>query len=92
MTFKQKLLRIFFAFEITVFIGIYIFGSQGLQATRAIARECNTIEKTIARARSEIKQLKAEIVACESDALHKERIAREQLQMARAGDTVYFIK
>jgi cell division protein FtsB len=91
MTFKQKVLRLFFAFEIGVFIVLYIFGSQGLRATRAIAQECSTIEQTIARVRADIKGFKAEIVACESDALHKERIAREQLQMARADDTVYFI-
>ena len=92
MTFKQKLLRIFFAFEITVFVAIYIFGAQGLRATRVIARECSSVEQTIARVRTEIKALKTEIVACESDALYKERIARELLQMARVGDTVYFIQ
>jgi cell division protein FtsB len=91
MTFKQKLLRIFFALEILIFTGLYMFGSQGLQATHALARECSAIEQTIARVRLDIKGLKTEIVACESDALHKERIAREQLQMARVGDTVYFI-
>ena len=92
MTFKQKCFRVFFAFEITVFVALYIFGAQGLRATRAIARECSVVEQTIARVRTEIKALKTDIVACESDALHKERIAREQLQMARAGDTVYFIQ
>lgn len=92
MTFKQKLLRIFFALEITVFVLLYIFGSQGLQATRALVQECSAIERTIAQVRTEIKALKAEIVVCESDTLYKERIAREQLQMARAGDTVYFIQ
>jgi len=71
---------------------MYIFGAQGLRATRAIVRECAAIENTIVQVRAEIKALKATIVVCESDALYKERIVREQLQMARASDTVYFIQ
>ena len=44
MTFKQKLLRVFFALEIMVFVVLYIFGSQGLQATRGLARERGLID------------------------------------------------
>jgi len=92
MTYKQKLLRIFFVGEIVVFVWLYIFGSQGLHATRSLARGCHLIEQDIAQLRTQLEALKMELAAYECDALYKERIAREQLQMARKGEVVYFIK
>ena len=92
MTFKQKLLRVFFVGEIAVFAWLYIFGSQGLHAKRSLVRGCELVEQDIAQLRTQLQALKMELAAYECDALYKERIAREQLQMARKDEVVYFIK
>ncbi len=92
MKLKQKIVRGIFCVEILIFSGWYICGSHGIRAQRAVAHERMQVEIAIQALRAEITQLKTEIAARQTDELYKERVAREQLQMAREGDIVYFIE
>ena len=91
MKLKQKIFRGLFVGEIVLFTVWYFLGSQGVVATKGVQQERVAIETHVEQLRAEISQLKHEIMAHRADELYKERIAREQLQMAREGDTVYFL-
>jgi hypothetical protein len=41
--------------------------------------------------KDEIEQLEQEIYAWQTDDFYKEKVAREQLQMARKGDELFYI-
>lgn len=90
-TVKQTILRIFFAIEITVFVFVYIFGPQGIQALRHVKQENMVLEQHLDVLRAEVSELKDTLVAWEQYPFYKEKIAREQLQMARKGDQVYYL-
>jgi len=90
-TVKQTALRIFFAIEIIVFAWVYVFGPQGMQVLRDVQKENVTLEATITTLRSEMHQLEDQVVAWKTYPFYKEKIAREQLQMARKGDQVYYL-
>lgn len=88
---KRHLLRIFFLIEIAIFIGIYVFSSQGLQTLHRMKHENKEVELRIADLQKEIKDLEAEVDEWQNNSFYKEKIAREQLQMAKKGDQVYFL-
>jgi len=88
---KKMALRIFFVVEIVVFIFVYVFGPQGMQALRHVQQENAVIEKNIHALRTEIQELEDTIIAWQTYPFYKEKIAREQLQMARKSDQVYYL-
>jgi cell division protein FtsB len=88
---KRIIIRLFFAVEVVVFMGSYFFGVQGIQAMRALDLENKAIALEMATIKSEVDQLDQQIIAWSSNDFYKEKIAREQLQMAHAQDEVYFI-
>ncbi len=90
-TVKQMAFRIFFALEIIIFTSVYIFGPQGIYVLRAMHQENSVLEKTIEGLHLEIKELEDQIVAWKTYPFYKEKIAREQLQMARKDDQVYYL-
>ena len=87
---KKSIIRILFCAEIIVFLCVHMFGPQGIRVFQKLADENVVVEQSIQRVRSEIAQLDRRITACKSDAFYKERIAREQLQMARKDDLIYY--
>lgn len=92
MTIKQSIMRTVFCLEILAFCWWYVWGTQGVIQQRIIAQERDSIVNNIQTLRTEIAQLKRELVRRQGDELYKERVAREQLQMARDGDIIYFIE
>jgi cell division protein FtsB len=90
-TVKQTALRIFFAVEIVVFACVYVFGPQGMQVLQHMQQENIDLEKNIQVLRVEIKELEDTVIAWKIYPFYKEKIAREQLQMARKSDQVYYL-
>jgi len=90
-TFKRTMLRVFFAVEICVFVGVYLFGPGGLQAMIALERENRQLDAEIMHLKDEVADWEQKIVLWQSDDFYKEKVAREQLQMARAGDEIFYI-
>ncbi len=87
---KRSIIRILFFAETVGFLCMHVFGPQGIRVFQQLADENLVIEQSVLCVRSEIAQLDRRITACKSDAFYKERIAREQLQMARKDDVIYY--
>jgi len=88
---KKSVLRIFFGVELAVFAGIYVLGAQGISALWNMGQENQLLITEIAALKNEVEQLDKELIAWNNHDFYKEKIAREELQMARAHDEVYFI-
>lgn len=88
---KKIVMRSFFAFEIILFIFFYFFGAYGLQAMVQLKRENSYLLQEIVSLGQEITHLEQEINAWITDPFYKEKVAREQLQMARSGDQIYYL-
>ena len=89
---KSYISRIFLLGEMFVFFGIYFFGVDGLQKLCTLRDENMKLEAEVATLNNEIATLNQEIVAWNTDSFYKEKVAREQLQMACANDEIFFIK
>lgn len=87
---KRGIIRVLFVAETVGFLCMHVFGPQGIRVFQKLADENSVVEQDIQRVRAEIVQLDRRITACKSDAFYKERIAREQLQMARKDDLIYY--
>lgn len=90
-TTKKKLLRIVFAAEVILFFGYYFCGSQGLQHMWRLQAENNEFEQNLAQLITEITALEQQIHAWNTQPFYKEKMAREQLQMACAGEQIYYL-
>jgi len=90
--YKRTLVRLFFAIEIIVFITVYMFGSNGLQFLRRLQEDNNRLVCHIADLQKKIDSLQQEISDWQSSDFFKEKVARENLQMAKSGDQIYFLK
>lgn len=77
--------------EVVVFAGLYVRGPQGLQALDSMRVECDAMHKDVQELRQEVATLKEEVDHWEQYPFHKEKIAREQLQMARTDDEVFYL-
>lgn len=88
---KQKFLRLFFCAEVLLFTFVYYCGPHGLQVLHALEQENEHLEGKIIQLRGEITTLESEIDVWQTQTFYQEKMAREQLQMARAGEIVYLI-
>lgn len=91
-TFKQTALRVFFMIEVTAFAGVYLFGPSGLQSMMLLEKENSELDRSIERLVAEVGQCEQKIARYKADDFYKEKIAREQLQMAREGDEVFLVE
>jgi len=90
-TFKRTMLRVFFAIEICVFLGVYLFGPGGLQTMVRFEGENRALDEQINELKMEVQLWEHKIALWQSDDFYKEKIAREQLQMARSGDQIFYV-
>lgn len=88
---KRLLLRAFFVGEIGAFAYFYIFSAQGMVSILQLREENKICQESIVRARSELVALEHVMETWGNDDFYKERIAREQLQMARQGEEIYYL-
>jgi len=88
---KRRFLRIVFSLELLMFAGIYMMGPHGRQALQKIEQENMRLGDDIALLQHDVHELEFSIAQWHESSFYKEKIAREQLQMARAGDQIYYI-
>lgn len=88
---KRMVLRKLLVVEVVIFIGYYLFGVHGLQAIKCIKRENGMLQESIVHMQKEIAGLENDIVQWDTNLFYKEKIAREQLQLAREGDEIYYL-
>jgi cell division protein FtsB len=92
MKFKAYLLRLFLLGEIVIFGAVYFWGEDGVNRYNKICEENRKIEQDIIVLKKEVQDLEAQLSAWQTDPFYKEKVAREQLQMARAGEELFYIQ
>ena len=88
---KKIFMRLLLIAEMATFGHLYLFGKNGIQFLRKQQAVVVDLQKNVTVLKDEIDQLHNEIYAWQTDDFYKEKIAREQLQMARKGDELYYI-
>ncbi len=88
---KRRSMRIFFMVEIMFFIGLYLFGTDGIQYLMQLQHEQQKLDLELEEVRQEVATLHEQVEQWDATPFLKEKIAREQLQMAREGDEIYYI-
>jgi len=68
-----------------------IFGQHGFLALRQEKNEVESLRRQIRQLQQENDQLEKHIKALQSDPKAIERLAREQMHMARPGETIYSV-
>lgn len=91
MVTKKIVVRAFFLVEIVFFITMYLVSPDGLMAVKKRKLENKQLADSTQKLREEIKKLEKETQQWETDFFYREKVAREQLQMARPDDEVYYI-
>jgi len=90
--YKRTMMKIFFAIEIVFFIGVYLFGGNGLQYLSYLRSENKALFCDVEHLKKEVDALEKQIAEWTSNDFYKEKIAREKLQMSRKGDEIYFLE
>jgi cell division protein FtsB len=88
---KKILMKSLLVLEMAAFGHIYFFGNSGIKALQGHKKVVEDLKKDIMVLDDEIVQLEKEIYVWQTDDFYKEKVAREQLQMARKGDELFYI-
>ena len=88
---KKAAMRLFLILEMVAFGYVYIAGKNGMQSLYTHRNIVVDMEKNIMQLNKEVVSLEKEIYVWQTDDFYKEKIAREQLQMARKGDELFYI-
>lgn len=91
MRLKQIAIRLFLLSEMAVFGYVYMYGKNGFATLQVQKRVVEQVQKNVEQLKKEIAIIEEEIVAWQTDDFYKEKVAREQLQMARKGDEIFYI-
>lgn len=90
-TIKRLLLRIFFLGQILVFGVNYTMGTHGLRTLWTVNKNNCRLQKKIDILHQELQDLEQQKNSWNSDPFLKEKVAREQLQLAKADEDIYLI-
>jgi len=88
---KRTIMRISFMVEIIVFSWFYYYGVGGIQEIYQLQEENKSFEQRIVITQQAIEQKQEELAAWQSDSFYKEKLAREQLHMAKEGEEIYLV-
>lgn len=88
---KRIFMKVLLLLEMAAFGHIYFFGTNGIKVLQNQKRGVAELQKNIVSLNGEVVQLEKEIYAWQTNDFYKEKIAREQLQMARKGDELFYI-
>jgi len=88
---KRMLLQLLLVVEGCTFAYVYLHGNNGLYTLQCLCNENKGLEQKIDQLSGEIVQLEYEIAEWKINDFYKEKVAREQLQMSRKDDEIYYI-
>lgn len=88
---RNHFLQGIFLIEVVVLLFLYFFGTQGLPVLLHLKHENILIEQEIEQLKNTIEKLENNIKEWQDYSFYKEKVAREQLQMARAEDYIYYL-
>ena len=81
----------FFLLEILFFSTAYIFGGQGLQSIYYMSCHNRQLQQDIVDLQHVVVELEQQMQHWRTDDFYKEQLAREQLQMARPQEQIYYL-
>ena len=88
---KRLISRGLFCGELIIFVWIYLFGVHGFHHLVHLRTECEQVKQSAQQKQLEVDSLKEQIIAWNVHSFYKEKMAREQLQMARKGELIYYL-
>lgn len=88
---KPQMARIFFGLESLIFFGFYFVGSNGWLSLCNLKGDIVHLNEEMVILKQEICQLKTDFELQQNHPFFQEKIAREQLQMARANEEIYLL-
>jgi cell division protein FtsB len=88
---KKLCIQLFLLSEMTFFGYWYVYGVNGMVELQEQKKVVVDLDKDITLLSDEVLRLEKEIYAWQTDDFFKEKVAREQLQMARKGDELFYI-
>lgn len=88
---KQFVFRVGFATEIILFLFFYLFGSNSLGTFFKLKQENIELKQNISEKKFTLSRYYEEINLWKTNSFHKEKIAREKLQMKKKSEIIYFI-
>jgi len=91
LTLKRLAMRIFFVIEVIVVLLWYFFGKNGIQSMMKLQYEQQLLEREKMSFCQEVTDLQKKIDEWKVTPFLKEKVAREQLQMAREGEEIYYV-
>jgi len=86
----QWLVRALLIIHAAALTYLFWWGPRGWRDVEAMCGKLGCINQEVTAKKTIVAQLEQEESQWQTDLFNKERIAREELQMARAGDTVYY--
>jgi cell division protein FtsB len=89
---KSWISRVFLLSEVLIFCSVYFFGVDGRPKVYKLCAENSKLEQEIAVLNKDICAIENEKLIWNADPFYKEKVAREQLQMARKDDEIFFIQ
>lgn len=88
---KKIFLRTILIVEVLIFAGFYFFGSHGLKALHQHQREAVELNKELEQLKGEVQELKTAIHEWTAFPWYREKIAREELQLAYPHEEIIMI-
>jgi cell division protein FtsB len=88
---KRLVTRFLLSAQVIFFGWAYFFGTQGLVSLCRYEHENNEQATQNEHIRQRVASLNKELHAWHTHPFYKEKVAREQLQMAHEGDTIYYL-
>lgn len=89
--FKHKVMELLLLGEIILFGYVYFWGDNGIGMLYTVKHDYEDITQQVMTLQMAVNHLEAEITEWNTNDFLKEKIAREQLHMARVGDEIYYI-
>lgn len=88
---KKKITQLLLGLEVAFFAISFLISKNGLPAINRLISENRMLEIGIENIKNDVGLLEYELIAWHKFSYYREKIAREQLHMARKNETIYVI-
>lgn len=88
---KRMIPRALLVAEVVIFMWMYCFGLQGIRAVYAMRSENDALEIRLVQEQKSLATLEHDVLVWQENSFVKEKLAREQLQMAREDEEIYLL-
>ena len=89
---KRTMMRLAFVIEVIIFGWFYQYGVGGMGEIGKLQQDNETMERHIGTMQHDIVVRTTELEGWMRDPFHKEKLAREQIHMAREGEEIYLLQ